>query len=99
MAKVKLEIDLDNGTPAFQIYTTLYAIAEWEEKFNRKLTDGRAMGVVDWSFWAYTILKLRGEKMPDDYKDWLKENPGLDVTPVKDDTNPNLTGGELTEGN
>ena len=30
---------------------------------------------------------------------WLKENPGLDVTPVMDNTNPNPTGGELTEGN
>ena len=99
MAKVKLEIDLDNGTPSFQIYTTLFAICEWEEKFNRKLTDGRPLGAADWAFWAYTILKLRGEKMPDDYKDWLKENPGLDVTPVMDNTNPNLTGGELTEGN
>ena len=98
MAKVKLEIELGDGSPPFRINTTLHAICEWEEKFNRKLTDGRPLGAADWTFWAHTILKLT-MKLPDDWKDWVKENPEMDVTPVSDDTNPNLTGEAPTEGN
>ena len=60
MAKVKLEIDLDNGTPSFQIYTTLFAICEWEEKFSRsslEFTDPQKMRLGDLRYiaWASAI--------------------------------------------
>jgi hypothetical protein len=45
------------------------------------------------------MLRTRGEKLPDDYMDWLEQNPELEIIPVSDQTNPNPTDAELTDGN
>jgi hypothetical protein len=45
------------------------------------------------------LLKVKGEKMPDDFMEWLKENPEMDVLPEADVTNPNPTDAALTDGN
>ena len=81
------------------LYTTLFSTALWEEKFNKKPMDAEQSGWRDWSFWAYTLLKVKGEKLPDDYMEWLKENPEMTVLPEADLTNPNPTDAALTDGN
>jgi hypothetical protein len=49
--------------------------------------------------WAHIILKISGIKMPATWKQWVKENPEMTIVSVVDTTNPNHTGGELTEDN
>ena len=95
--KLKLVRTID-AEPEY-LYTTLFSTALWEEKFNKKPMDAEQSGWRDWSFWAYTLLKVKGEKLPDDYMEWLKENPEMTVLPEADMTNPNPTGAALTDGN
>jgi hypothetical protein len=39
--------------------------------------------------WAYLVLKLRGEKLPDTWREWVKENPEMIITSEdKTDVNP-----------
>ena len=97
--RIKLKLVRTVDAEPEYLYTTLFSTALWEEKFNKKPMDAEQSGWRDWSFWAYTLLKVKGEKLPDDYMEWLKENPEMTVLPEADLTNPNPTGGELTEGN
>lgn len=72
-------------------YTTLFVVTEWE-----RLT-GRHVGLLgnpmysDLACWLHTILKLKGEKIPDNWRDWVKENPEMDMRVAGDETNPNPT--------
>lgn len=97
--KIGLEVDLNNGEPAQTLYTNMFVITEWESLENRKISDGRGMGFGDMCCWAHIILKLAGAKLPTTWKQWVKENPEMTIVSVEDKTNPNHTGGELTEGN
>lgn len=97
--RIKLKLVRDVGSEPEYLYTTLFSTALWEEKFNKKPLDAEQSGFRDWSFWAYTILKVKGEKLPDDFMEWLKENPNMTVLPEADLTNPNPTDAALTDGN
>ena len=97
--RIKLKLVRTVDAEPEYLYTTLFSTALWEEKFNKKPMDAEQSGWRDWSFWAYTLLKVKGEKLPDDYMEWLKENPEMTVLPEADMTNPNPTGAALTDGN
>jgi len=49
-------------------------------------------------FWAHFMLKLSGQKIEATSKQWLDNHPDMEIEAV-DQTNPNPTGAELTEGN
>jgi hypothetical protein len=49
-------------------------------------------------FWAHFMLKLSGQKIEPTAKQWLDNHPDMEIEAV-DQTNPNHTGGELTENN
>jgi hypothetical protein len=36
------------------------------------------------------LLKLRGDKMPATYREWVRENPNMLIEAI-DETDPNLT--------
>ena len=97
--RIKLKLVRTVDAEPEYLYTTLFSTALWEEKFNKKPMDAEQSGWRDWSFWAYTLLKVKGEKLPDDYMEWLKQNPEMDVLPEADLTNPNPTEAALTDGN
>jgi len=97
--KIGLELDLKNGEPTRTLYTNMFVITEWEALENRKISDGRGMGFGDMCCWAHIILKISGAIMPATWKQWVKENPEMTIVSVTDNTNPNHTGGELTEDN
>ena len=97
--RIKLKVVRDANSEPEYLYTTLFSTALWEEKFNKKPMDAEQSGWRDWSFWAYTLLKVKGEKLPDDYMQWLKENPEMTILPEADLTNPNPTDAALTDGN
>ena len=97
--RIQLEVDLKNGEPAQTLYTNLYVVTQWEEICNRKLSDGRGLGMSDMACWAWIILHESGAKVPASWKTWVKNNPEMTIISVQDETNPNHTGGELTENN
>ena len=96
--KLKLSVTLTEGSKAHTVYTNLACIADWEEKMNRKVTDGRGIGVGDMAFWAHHLLKLSGVVKEADYKAFLAAYPDLDIQ-VEDSTNANPTAGALTDAN
>jgi hypothetical protein len=96
--KIKLRITLNENTPPRDVTTNLLVISEWEKSENRKVSDGRGIGIMDMVFWAHFMLKRSNYKMEATPKLWLEANPDMEIETV-DMTNPNLTGGELTENN
>ena len=96
--KVKLSVDLHNGTPPVELVTNMYVVCEWEKLENRKVSDGKGIGYTDLACWAYHLCKLAGDTVPDNWREWVKQHPDMDLTSV-DETNPNPTALALTEDN
>jgi hypothetical protein len=88
MMKVKLIVTRDNKEEI--LYTSLFVIAEWERKENRRASDGRGIGASEFGCWAHTILTLKGETLPASWLEWLKQNPDMTIA-GEDVTNPNPT--------
>jgi hypothetical protein len=93
--KLRLKIDLQDGTEARVLNTNLFVIAEWERLEGRKISDGRGIGVSDMACWAHMLCKLAGDKVPATWQEWLKQHPDVDIE-VEDQTNPNPTEGVTT---
>jgi hypothetical protein len=47
----------------------------------------------------FTILKMKGEQIGDNWRDWVKSMPEMDIQPVLDETNPNPTDAAPTAAN
>ena len=88
--RLKLKVDLGDGTEVRELTTNMFVICEWERTENRKTSDGKGIGYSDLVCWAYHLLKLQGEKMPATYRDWVKANPNMPIEAV-DETDPNPT--------
>ena len=88
--KLKLKVDLNNGSAPVEMTTNMFVICEWERTENRKISDGKGIGYTDLVCWAFHLLKLNGETLPPNYRDWVKQNPNMTIEAI-DETNPNLT--------
>jgi len=88
--RMKLFFTLTPDGPIQVLWTSLFVIATWEQTENRRMSDGRGIGATELACWAYLILKLRGDKMPETFMKWLEENPDVDVT-MEDRTDVNPT--------
>jgi hypothetical protein len=75
--RLKLKVDLQDGTAPLELTTNMFVICEWEKTEGRKISDGN-------------LLKLSGEKMPATYRDWVKANPNMTIEAI-DETDPNPT--------
>jgi len=95
--KVKIKVELHDGTPAVELTTNLFIVCEWERIENRKVADGKGIGYSDLCCWAYLIFQMRGDTMPGDWRKWVKANPTMEISGV-DETVGNPTGSALTEG-
>lgn len=97
--KIKLRITVTPGSEPIEVTTNLLCIAEWERTENRKVTDGRGVGMGDMVSWAFFMLKQSGRLMPEmTAQEWLKNNPDMELEAV-DQTNPNPTGAAATAAN
>ena len=98
--KLKLKVTPTPGEEPIIITTNLWCIAEWEKQENRKVSDGRGIGVMDMVFWAHFMLSTTSykKKLAATPKLWLEANPDMEIEAV-DMTNPNPTGAEPIEGN
>ena len=97
--RICLEVDLKNGEPPQTVYTDMWVITEWEDVYNRKANDGQGLGFVDMCSWAFLLLDVPMPFSKLNVKKWIKSNKHMTIESVEDKTNPNHTGGELTEGN
>ena len=95
--KVKIKVELNDGTPAIELTTNLFIVCEWERLENRKVADGKGIGYSDLCCWAYLIFQMRGDTLPADWRKWVKANPTMEISGV-DETVGNPTGSALTEG-
>ncbi len=88
--KLKLKVDLNNGSAPVEMTTNMFVICEWERTENRKISDGKGIGYTDLVCWAFHLLKLNGETLLPNYRDWVKQNPNMTIEAI-DETNPNPT--------
>ena len=89
--KLKLKVNLGNGTGDQEFTTNMFVICEWEKNENRKISDGKGIGYSDLLCWAHCLAKLSGQTVPANYREWVKQNPDMTIEAV-DETNPNHTG-------
>ena len=88
--KLKLKVDLNNGSAPVEMTTNMFVICEWERTENRKISDGKGIGYTDLVCWAFHLLKLNGETLPPNYRDWVKANSNMTIEAI-DETDPNPT--------
>ena len=88
--RLKLKVDLNDGTQPVELMTNMFVICEWEKTEGRKISDGKGIGYTDLVCWAYNLLKLNGTKVPATYREWVKENPNMTIEAI-DETDPNRT--------
>jgi len=95
--KIKIKVEMNDGTLAVELTTNLFVVCEWERIENRKVADGKGIGYSDLCCWAFLIFQMRGDTMPADWRKWVKANPTMEISGV-DETVGNPTGSALTEG-
>ena len=88
---MKIKLTLTRGDKKELLITNLFAISEWERLENRRVSDGRGIGVSDYCCWAYSLLALKGETLPPTWRQWLKENLSMECAPVGEEEIPNPT--------
>ena len=50
--KLKLKVDLQDGTMPVEVTTNMFVICEWEKNEGRKISDGKGIGYSDLVCWA-----------------------------------------------
>lgn len=96
--KLKMQVTPTPGDEPITVTTNLLCIAEWEKSENRKVSDGRGIGIMDMVIWAHFILKRSNHKLEATPQLWLEAHPDMEIETV-DMTNPNPTVAALTESN
>ena len=94
--KIKLRVTVTPGSEPVEVITNLLCITEWERTENRKVTDGRGIGLGDMVSWAFFMFKQSGRLIPQTTaQEWLKANPEMEIESV-DQTDPNPTDAAAT---
>jgi hypothetical protein len=97
--KIKLRVTVTPGSQPVEVITNLLCITEWERTENRKVSDGRGIGMGDLVSWAFFMLKQSGRLMTHQTAtEWLRANPDMEIESV-DVTDPNPTGAAATAAN
>jgi hypothetical protein len=97
--KIKLRVTVTPDSEPVEVLTNLLCITEWERTENRKVTDGRGIGLTDMVSWAFFMFKQSGRPMPyATAQEWLKQNPNMEIEAI-DQTDPNPTGAAATAAN
>lgn len=96
--KLRMQVTPSPGDESITVTTNLLCIAEWEKSENRKVSDGKGIGVNDMVWWAHFLLKRNGHKIEATPKLWLDNHPDMEIDSV-DMTNANPTVAALTESN
>jgi hypothetical protein len=97
--RFKIKFTREPGAEPEFYFTNFFVITEWERIMHRKVQDLTAPMASDWGCWMWLILKLKGEQVGDNWKDWVEKNPDIDIVPILNETNPNPTDAAPTAAN
>ena len=98
--KIKLQLTRTPTSEPEFYYTNLFVTTEWERLERRNVQQLTTQPLYsDYACWMHIILKIKGEQVGDNWRDWVKANPEMDIMPVLDETDPNPTDAATTEGN
>ena len=98
--KIKLQLKRTPDSAAEYYYTNLFVVTEWERLERRSIQQLSASPLYsDYCCWMHTILKLKGEQVGDNWREWISKNPDIDILPVLDETDPNPTDAAPTAAN
>ena len=96
--KIKLRVTVKPGDEPVEVMTNLLCVTEWERVENRKISDGRGVGMSDMVAWAFLMLKQSGRLIKETtWREWLQNNPDMEIEGV-DMTDPNPTEPAVTAG-
>ena len=96
--KIKLRVTVKPGDEPVEVMTNLLCVTEWERAENRKISDGRGVGMSDMVAWAFFMLKQSGRLMKETtWREWLQNNPDMEIEGV-DMTDPNPTEPAVSAG-
>jgi hypothetical protein len=96
--KLVMQVTPSPGDEPITVTTNLLCIAEWEKQENRKVSDGKGIGVTELVWWAHFLLKRNGYKIEATPQLWLNAHPDMEID-SGDMTNANPMGAVLTESN
>ena len=98
--KIKLQLKRTPDSAPEYYYTNLFVSTEWERITGRNVQQMvNAPQISDYCVWMFTILKMKGEQIGDNWRDWVKSMPEMHIEPVLDETNPNPTDAAPTAAN
>ena len=84
--QLNMSIDLHDGNGPQEVRTTLYAMVQWERKFNVKIAElSERLGIEDIAFIAYETLASLNRPRPSTFEDFIKKNPDIQVIGAGDD--------------
>ena len=97
--KIKLRVTLTPDSEPVEVITNLLCITEWERTENRKVSDGRGVGMGDLVSWAFFMFKQSGRLIKEQTaQEWLRSYPDMEIESI-DMTNPNPTDAAATAAN
>ena len=98
--KIKLRLTRTPESEPEFYYTNLFVVTEWERLTRRSPVElSQKWFNSDWVCMMHVILKLKGEKIHDDWREWIKQNPDYEIMPAGDETDPNPTDAAPTAAN
>lgn len=94
--RVKLRVTMTPDSEPVDVITNLLCVTEWERTENRKVTDGRGIGMSDMVSWAFFMFKQSGRLVTQaTWQEWLSAHPDMSIEAV-DLTDPNPTDAAAT---
>jgi len=98
--KIKLQLKRTPTSEPEYYYTNLFVITEWERVTRRAPRDVQERWLnSDWACMMHIVLKLKGEQVHEDWREWLKQNCEYEISPAADLTDPNPTDAAPTAAN
>jgi hypothetical protein len=98
--KIKLQLKRTPDSAPEYYYTNLFVVTEWERLTGRNVQQlSTQPQISDYCCWMYVILKMKGEQIGDNWREWIKSMPDMAIEPVLDETNPNPTDAAPTAAN
>ena len=81
--KIKLQLKRTPDSAPEYYYTNLFVVTEWERLERRNIQQLSTSPLYsDYCCWMHTILKIKGEQVGDNYRDWETDPNPTDAAPT-----------------
>ncbi len=76
--KIKLQFKRTADSAPEYYYTNLFVVTEWERLERRNIQQLSTNPLYsDYCCWMHTLLKLKGEKVGNNWREWVAQNPDI----------------------